>query len=263
MNPFSDAVLFLTAQTSDYMALGAWRFLILAIFYALLGCSLILAVGNWREDPAGRTGRNVAIWAIRVLIGCMWFEGMLWKLPLFSVDNGLHYWMEQMAGRAAFAVHRDLVANLLLPAFVLVNPLIFLAELGFAASLILGLGVRLAALLANSVRAQPVARHLPATSGRSGRVVVVVHVPRNAPRFLHPRRGRTLARGRCMGAPQVSATPDRRRVAGLRSQACDLSFRCERRARARRMHVLIMTTAAAMPAFRLPETFDTPPILAR
>ncbi len=148
MNPLSDAVLFLTGQTNDYMALGAWRFLILAIFYALLGCSLILAVGNWREDPAERTGRNVAIWAIRVLIGCMWFEGMLWKLPLFSVDNGLHYWMEQMAGRAAFAVHRDLVANLLLPAFVLVNPLIFLAELGFAASLILGLGVRLAALLA-------------------------------------------------------------------------------------------------------------------
>ena len=193
----------------------------------------------------------------------MWFEGMLWKLPLFSVDNGLHYWMEQMAGRAAFAVHRDLVANLLLPAFVLVNPLIFLAELGFAASLILGLGVRLAALLAI-----PFVLNLwlgiylqcpgdPAEWSWSYMFLAMLHGF-----FILDAAGRSL-RGRCMGAPQVSATPDRRRVAGSRRQACDLSFRCERRARARRMHVLIMTTAAAMPAFRLPETFDTPPILAR
>ena len=145
MNPFADAFNFLVANTNDYNALGLWKYLILAVFYALLAASLVLAVSNWRCDPEQRRARHIVIFLARVLIGCMWFEGMLWKLP-FSPDNGLHYWMDQMAGRAAFAVHRDFVTQVLLPNFALVNPLIFLAELGFASALILGLFVRLACL---------------------------------------------------------------------------------------------------------------------
>ena len=144
MNPFADSVKFLSANTGDYIALGAWRWLILAYFYLLTIASFIIAVYNWRADPKQRTAQHVGMAAVRFLVGCMWFEGMLWKLP-FSPDNGLHYWMEQMAGRAAFEIHRDFVANVILPNFALINPLIFLAELGFASSLILGLGVRLAA----------------------------------------------------------------------------------------------------------------------
>src|SRR3954463_3234905 len=77
----------------------------------------------------------------------MWFQGMLWKLP-FSADNGLHYRMEQMAQRAAFAWHRDLVTNGLLPSFSLINPLVFLAELTFATCLILGFCVRVVGVAA-------------------------------------------------------------------------------------------------------------------
>src|SRR4051794_9847326 len=84
---------------------------------------------------------------MRVLIGCMWFQGMLWKLP-FSAENGLHYWTEQMAQRAAFTWHRDLVTNLLLPYLSLVNPLVFLAELTFATCLILGSCVRIVGVVA-------------------------------------------------------------------------------------------------------------------
>ena len=144
MNPFSDSLVFLSAGTSDFMSLGGWRFVVLALFYALMASSVVLAFNNWKTDPAQRTAQHTGVWIIRVLVGCMWFEGMLWKLP-FSPDNGLHYWMEQMGGRAAFQIHRDLVTNILLPNFALINPLIFLAELAFAASLILGLGVRLVA----------------------------------------------------------------------------------------------------------------------
>ena len=145
MNPFADALKFLTADTNDYNAMGLWKYLILALFYALILASLVLAIMNWRQDRQQRSARHIVILLARVLIGCMWFEGMLWKLP-FSPDNGLHYWMDQMAGRAAFAVHRDFVAHVLLPNFALVNPLVFLAELGFASALILGFCVRLASL---------------------------------------------------------------------------------------------------------------------
>ena len=145
MNPFVDVTHFLTANTSDFNALGVWKYGLLAVFYALFAGGLVAIVINWTDDLAQRNAQTLALCGVRMLIGCMWFEGMLWKLP-FSPDNGLHYWMEQMAGRAAFAVQREFVANVLLPHFALIDPLVFLAEFGFAASLLLGLFVRLSSV---------------------------------------------------------------------------------------------------------------------
>ncbi len=145
--PITDLFGFLTANTGDYNALGGWKYLILLLFYLLIAATVWLFAANWREDPAQRNGTAVWLWAIRVLIGCMWFQGTLWKPP-FGHNNGLYYWTQQMAGRAAFAIHRDFVKDVILPNFDLVNPLIYLAELGFAAALILGLFVRLAGVAA-------------------------------------------------------------------------------------------------------------------
>jgi uncharacterized membrane protein YphA (DoxX/SURF4 family) len=72
---------------------------------------------------------------------------MLWKLPL-PASAGLQYWTEQMATRAAFAWHRQLVTQLYLPNLHSLGPIIFLAELTFAISLMLGVAVRLVSTLA-------------------------------------------------------------------------------------------------------------------
>ena len=74
----------------------------------------------------------------------MWFQGMLWKLPLFSTENGLYYWTGEEVTNAAFAIHRELVKDVLLPTpnFYVLDALVFLTELTFAISLLLGLGVR-------------------------------------------------------------------------------------------------------------------------
>ena len=146
-NPLTDAWQFLTATTSDYLALGGWRFLLLALFWALLIASAIIAVKNWNEDPEQRSGHHVATWMLRVLIGCMWFEGMLWKLPLPASD-GLQYWTEQETTRAAFEFHRLFVKDFLLPHLSVFGPLVFLAELTFATSMILGFAVRAVSVLA-------------------------------------------------------------------------------------------------------------------
>ena len=53
-----------------------------------------------------------------------------------------------MGKRAAFEVHREFVTGFLIPNLHLFGPFVFLAELAFAVSLILGLGVRLAGVLA-------------------------------------------------------------------------------------------------------------------
>ena len=141
-NPFSDVLNFLIGNTDDHTALGSWKYVFVALFLALLVASVILAVRNWQEGPAQRTGRHVGTWFVRVLIGGMWFQGMLWKMP-FPVSGGLKFWTEQMASRSAFAFHRQLVTDFYLPNLHILDPIIFLAELTFAVSLILGFGVRL------------------------------------------------------------------------------------------------------------------------
>ena len=139
---------FLTATTSDYLDLGVWRFLILALFWTLIIASFAVAIRNWKDDPAQRTGRNIGICVVRVLIGCMSFEGMLWKLPL-PLSDGLQIWTEQEATRAAFKLHRYVREQIFCcRTFKIFGPIVFLAELTFATSLILGLAVRFVSVLA-------------------------------------------------------------------------------------------------------------------
>jgi hypothetical protein len=146
-NPFYDAWLFIIGSTPDHDALGAFKYVLVALFLVLLAASLWIAWMNWREDPTQRTGVHVTTWVCRVLIGCMWFQGCLWKLPL-PVSGGFKYWTGEMEENAAFEFHRTLVENVYLPNLQIIDPLVFLAELSFATSLLLGIGVRFFALLA-------------------------------------------------------------------------------------------------------------------
>ena len=145
-NPFTDIWLFLIGSTPDHMALGAFGYFFVLLFLLLIIASLWIARINWREDPAQRSGVHVTTWACRVLIGCMWFQGCLWKLPL-PISGPFQYWTGEMAENAAFAFHRALVTSVYLPYLQFIQPVVFLAELSFAISLILGFGVRLFALL--------------------------------------------------------------------------------------------------------------------
>src|SRR2546430_7818590 len=145
-NPFSDFCDFVIGNTEDYNALGSWKYLLVALFLALIIASIVIAIRNWQEDPSQRTAAHLGTWFVRVAVGGMWFQGMLWKLPL-PISGGLQYWTQQMANRAAFAFHRQLVTELYLPYLNILNPVIFLAELTFAVSLVLGLGVRLVSTL--------------------------------------------------------------------------------------------------------------------
>jgi uncharacterized membrane protein YphA (DoxX/SURF4 family) len=146
-NPFTDVWHFLTATTSDYLNQGNWRYLILALFWALLLASIAVAVRNWQEDPTQRTVHHLGIWLVRVLIGCMWFQGMLWKLPL-PVSDGLQYWTEQESTNAAFEFHRTFLKDVVLTHMTFFGPVVFLAELVFAGSMLLGLAVRFVGVLA-------------------------------------------------------------------------------------------------------------------
>ena len=99
--PLTDFWDFLIGNTDDYNALGAWKYLLVVLFLALIVASIGIALKNWREDPYQRSAAHLATWFIRVLVGGMWFQGIFWKLRL-PVAGGLKYWLEQMANRRTF-----------------------------------------------------------------------------------------------------------------------------------------------------------------
>jgi uncharacterized membrane protein YphA (DoxX/SURF4 family) len=133
-NPLHDAVQFLTQP--------AW---FTPVFWLLLLASIVIAALAWRRDPAQRTARTVGIWGLRVLMGTMWWQQTLWKIP--PNFDGLRYWMGQEAEHASIALQGTLVRDVVLPNLSLFGPLVYLVELAIAVSLLLGLLSRAGALL--------------------------------------------------------------------------------------------------------------------
>ena len=133
-NPLHDALAFLTNP--------GW---FTPVFWLLLLVSIGIAVLVWRRDAAQRTPHNVGIWGLRMLMGTMWWQQTLWKIP--PNFAGLQYWMQQEADHAAIALQGTLVREVVLPNIALFGPLVYLVELAIGVSLLLGLLSRAGSLL--------------------------------------------------------------------------------------------------------------------
>jgi hypothetical protein len=120
------------------------------IFWLLLLGSIAIAIYVYRTIPGQRSIEHLGNWAIRVLIGCMWWQQTLWKLPPHYTDQpqepfgttGLAYWMGLMGKHAAIPLQADFVNNIVLPHFYLFAPAVYGLEVLTAVSLILGCFVR-------------------------------------------------------------------------------------------------------------------------
>ena len=133
-NPLHDAGHFLTQP--------GW---FTPVFWLLLLGSATFAVMAWRTAPEQRSPRAVGLWVLRVLVGTMWWQQSLWKIP--PNFDGLRYWMQQEAAHAAIALQGALVSDVVLPSLNLFGPLVYLTEVAIGVSLLLGLLSRLGALL--------------------------------------------------------------------------------------------------------------------
>src|ERR1700756_1869109 len=95
-NPIDDAIQFLTGSTLFYIVI------------LLVIASLAIAGLNFVRDPGQRNVKDLASFALRFFMGCMWWQLSLWKLPPTYTDRpdgagGLRYWVEKMVdGAAAF-----------------------------------------------------------------------------------------------------------------------------------------------------------------
>ena len=143
-NPAADVIHFLTQP--------AWM---IAVFWLLLVASVAIAAYAVARIPEQRRGGHLANWVCRLLVGAMWWQQSLWKLPPYYTDQpnepfgttGLAYWMGLMGKHAAIPLQGDFVNNIVLPHFYWFAPIVYLAEVLSGASLMLGAFVRLFAVI--------------------------------------------------------------------------------------------------------------------
>ena len=137
-SPWNDFVVFMTKfeKWQDYVTTPA--------YWLLLIGALAIAVMAWRRLPAQRRAPAVGLLVLRLLIGGMWWEQSLWKIP--TNYDGLLYFMKEMTEHSAIVLQGQLVGDVVIPNIALFGPLVYLAEVAIGVSLTLGLFSRLGAL---------------------------------------------------------------------------------------------------------------------
>lgn len=130
---------------------NAWSFLtddrwLTPVFWLLLLGAAAVAVLAWRSDPAQRSVRHIGICLLRIIVGTMWWQQSLWKVPP-HYDWGLIHWMEVMVEHASTQLQSNLVRDFVLPNIAVFGPLVYAIEVAIAGSLILGLFTRLGSAL--------------------------------------------------------------------------------------------------------------------
>lgn len=133
-SPWGDVAIFLST-----------RGVVTAIFWLLMIGSLAAAIIAWRTDPAQRTAPHIGRWLLRFLIGCMWWQQSLWKIP--PNYGGLIHWMTEMVDHASIPLQSQLVKDIVIPNIGLFGPLVYGVEVLIGVSLILGLFTRVGAII--------------------------------------------------------------------------------------------------------------------
>jgi uncharacterized membrane protein YphA (DoxX/SURF4 family) len=133
-NPLWDVATFLS--TPSVVTIVFWL--------SLLGSCVAAAVA-WRDGAGQRTARHMGIWLLRLLVGSMWWQQSLWKIP--PNYDGLIYWMKQMVDHASIPLQGQLVQGLVLPNITIFGPLVYATEVFIGLFLILGLATRVGAVL--------------------------------------------------------------------------------------------------------------------
>jgi uncharacterized membrane protein YphA (DoxX/SURF4 family) len=137
-NPLSDVVHFLLQP--------AWT---TGVYWVLLLGSIAIAGYALATIESQRSFRPVVDWILRFLIGSMWWQQTLWKVPPLYTDHpndpmgtGLYYWVTVEGKGAAIQFQADFVNHIVLPHFYLFAPILYSLEVLTAVSLILGIFVR-------------------------------------------------------------------------------------------------------------------------
>jgi len=142
--PITDIIGFLTEP--------AWY---TVVFWVLLIAALAIAAAAWRASSDQRRLEPAAVALVRVVLGAMWWQQSLWKLPPYYTDDptapfgatGLAFWMKRIVDYGPFGFQARLVNDVVLAHFYWFAPVVYATEVFIGLSLMLGFLTRLGALL--------------------------------------------------------------------------------------------------------------------
>src|SRR5262249_17432859 len=123
------------------------------VFCMLLLAGIYIGLYNIRCDAQQRTAADSWLWIARLLIGGLWWQQTLWKLPPTYTDNpdgvsgGLHFWVGEMVRNGAFSWHSAFVEKVIQPNFSFFAAQVYAAEVAIAVSLLLGIFTRLGGVI--------------------------------------------------------------------------------------------------------------------
>ena len=115
------------------------------IFWLLLFAGIYIGLFNLRYDSEQRKPAHMWMWTARLLIGGMWWQQTLWKMPPTYTDNpdgvsgGLHFWVAEMVRNAAFSWQSAFVERVVQPNFNFFAAQVYAIEVLISVSLLLGL----------------------------------------------------------------------------------------------------------------------------
>lgn len=149
-NPVHTVLQFLVGGIPDQLTVAKSMplvaVLLVTLYWSALVGGIVVAVLNWRRDPAQRTAHAIGVFVLRMTMAGMWWLGILWKLPL-PVSDGFKYWLGQTVKGSALTVHADIM-QVFLDHIAIAQPLVFLLELSIGISLMMGFLVRASGTLA-------------------------------------------------------------------------------------------------------------------
>jgi MFS family permease len=145
-NPIHSFWQVMTGQIHDQLALGSLRWFTVAMAWAMFFGGLAVAWYSWRQDPEQRRARHLVVFLMRFIAAGMWYLGTLWKLP-WPVAHGFKDWLTNTVTYSSFQWHADLM-QIFLNHIAIVQPLVYLLEVFFAASLAFGFAVRFTGIVA-------------------------------------------------------------------------------------------------------------------
>jgi hypothetical protein len=136
----------MTGQIHDQLALGSFRWCTVAMAWVLFFGGLAVAGYCWSRAPEQRTPRHLLVFLMRFISAGMWYLGTLWKLP-WPVAHGFKDWLSNCVTYSSFQWHADIM-QFFLTHIAEVQPLVYLLEVFFTASLALGFAVRFTGIVA-------------------------------------------------------------------------------------------------------------------
>ena len=110
------------------------------------------AMADRQQPVAGASPPGWPLGLVRIAIGLLWFQQLLWKLPPDfgcgpSGNQGLCDWMQREIDHPLLPAYATFVRDLVLPNLGVLGWMVFLMEAAIAVSLLLGVLVRLGGLL--------------------------------------------------------------------------------------------------------------------